>query len=117
MMAVIKMMAVCFIHFRCMLDITFKLGRIRPKGNIVATKSLQAVIDAAVEILPPAGGEMEFNAYKAKLTAAEPDLARDAFTYLLKSGGIAQTLKTNAQGQHVVMLSRPVKNPPQSPTK
>jgi len=93
------------------------MARIRAKGNKVASKSLQAVIDAAVELLPPAGGEMEFNAYKAKLTAAEPDLARDAFTYLLKNGGIAQKLTTNAQGQHIVMLSRPVKNPPQSPTK
>lgn len=83
----------------------------------MASRSLQAAINAAVDLLPPAGGEMEFDAYKSKLFQADPDLARDAFTYLLKNGGIAQKLTTNAQGKHVVMLSRPVANPPQSPTK
>lgn len=68
--------------------------------------NLQDLVDAAVELLPPAGQEVEFDAYKAKLYAAYPDGGRDAFAHMIKKGVIAKKLMSGADGKPVVMLSR-----------
>lgn len=72
----------------------------------MAGKTLQESIDAAVNLLPPLGQEVEFNAYKAKLYAADPNNGRDAFAHMIKKEVIAKKLGSNEQGKPVVMLSR-----------
>lgn len=72
----------------------------------MATQTLDQIVSAGVELLPPAGTEIEFDAYKAKLYAAYPDGGRDAFAHMIKGELVTKKLKQNAAGQPVVMLSR-----------
>ena len=72
----------------------------------MAGKTLQDSVDAAVELLPPAGQTVEFNAYKAKLFTADPNNGKDAFAYMLKGDVINKTMGRNAEGKPVVLLSR-----------
>lgn len=66
----------------------------------------QGNIEDALDLLPPAGQEVEFNAYKAQLYAANPDTGKDAFTQILKRELVNKRLVTTEPGKHVVMLSR-----------
>lgn len=70
-------------------------------------KTLQEQIDAAVELLPPAGQSIEFDEFKSKLYAANPDGARDAFTYILKNGLVKTKVTRQADKSMKTTLERP----------
>lgn len=72
----------------------------------MAGSSSQGNIEDALALLPPAGQEVEFDAYKAQLYTANPDNAKDAFTQMLKRELVNKRLVTKDDGKHVVMLSR-----------
>lgn len=70
-------------------------------------KTLQEQIDAAVELLPPVGESIEFNAFKAKLYAANPDGGKDAFTYMIKNGLVKTKVTRAADKSMTTTLERP----------
>jgi hypothetical protein len=72
----------------------------------MAGKTLDDSVKAAVDLLPAVGTEMEFDAYKAKLYAADPDNGRDAFAHMIKKEIVNKKLSRDASGKIVVMLSR-----------
>lgn len=74
----------------------------------MAKRSLQGSIDAALEMLPPAGSVVEFDAFKSSLYAADPDGGKDAFTYMIKNDLVKRDLTRNSEGKIVVNLSRKV---------
>jgi hypothetical protein len=64
------------------------------------------MVKAAVALLPPAGEEVEFDTYKAKLYSEYPDGGRDSFAHMIKRDVVNKKLRKNADGKPVVMLSR-----------
>jgi hypothetical protein len=72
----------------------------------MAGKNMDEVVKSAVALLPPVGQDIEFDEFKAKLYAAEPNNGRDAFALMLKNDLVNKTLKTVGDHQHRVMLSR-----------
>ena len=72
----------------------------------MALQTLDQIVAAGVELLPPVGQEVEFDTYKAQLYAAYPDGGRDAFAHMIKRDVIKKMLGRNAEGKPVVMLSR-----------
>jgi hypothetical protein len=68
--------------------------------------TLDDAVQAALDLLPPAGTEVEFDAYKAQLYAVNPDNGRDAFAHILKRDLVNKQLVTTSPGVHKVMLSR-----------
>lgn len=68
--------------------------------------NLDDLVQAAVELLPPVGTNVEFNAYKAQLYAAYPDGGRDAFAHMIKKNVVDTKMSRDAAGKLVVMLSR-----------
>lgn len=72
----------------------------------MAVLGLQDQINAAVELLPPVGQTIEFNAYKGQLYAANPDGGKDAFTFMLKNKLVKQELSSGEDGKPIVLLSR-----------
>lgn len=66
----------------------------------------QETIDAALELLPAAGTEVEFDQYKAQLYAAHPDAGRDAFATMLKTDQLKKRVVRGEDGKPKVMLSR-----------
>lgn len=69
-------------------------------------QTLDEVVAGGLELLPPVGQDVEFEAYKAQLYAAYPDSGRDAFAHMIKRDLVKKELKTVGPRQHVVMLSR-----------
>lgn len=67
---------------------------------------LQSMVNEAVEMLPPAGEKVEFNAYKAQLYAANPDNGRDVFAHMIKREVVKKELGRNEENAIVVLLSR-----------
>lgn len=72
----------------------------------MAIESLDQLVVAAVELLPPVGTSVEFDVYKAQLYAAYPSGGRDAFAHMIKRDVIKKVMGRNAEGKPVVMLSR-----------
>lgn len=70
-------------------------------------KTLQEQIDAAVEMLPPAGQRVEFDEFKAQLYAANPDGGKDALTYMLKNRLVTTTVVRQADKSMLTTLERP----------
>lgn len=68
--------------------------------------TLDEVVKGGLDLLPPVGTEVEFEAYKAQLYAAYPNNGRDAFAHMITRNLINKKLKTVGDHQHVVMLSR-----------
>jgi hypothetical protein len=71
-------------------------------------QTLQESIDAAVELLPPAGQSIEFDEFKAQLYAANPDGGRDAFAYMLKNKLVKTTVTRQADKSMRTTLERSV---------
>jgi len=69
--------------------------------------SLEQLVSYAIDLLPSTG-TIEFNAYKAKLYAAQPDGGRDAFAHMIRANLINKSLERDAGGKPKVMLSRKV---------
>lgn len=69
-------------------------------------RTLQGSIDSALDLLPPVGETVEFDAFKAQLYAADPDGGRDAFAHIIKRDLAKKKLTRNAEGKMVVILSR-----------
>lgn len=68
--------------------------------------SLEDVVKAGIELLPPVGQKVEFDEYKAKLYAAYPDGGKDAFARMIKAELVNKELSADANGKMVVLLSR-----------
>ncbi|MBI1278192.1 MAG: hypothetical protein GC179_08700 [Anaerolineaceae bacterium] len=69
--------------------------------------SLQEQIEAAVEMLPPAGETILFDEFKAKLYAANPNGGRDAFAFMLKNGLAKTTVQRQPDKSMKTFLQRP----------
>jgi len=67
--------------------------------------NLDDLVKYAIDLLPPTG-QIEFNAYKAKLYAAQPDNGQEAFRRMLTADLVNKSLEQDAAGKPVVMLSR-----------
>ena len=81
---------------------TVKLRVYAPKGY----KFMDEMIASALELLPAAGSKVEFDVYKSKLYAANPEKGRDVFAYMIKRDLVQKELSRNSDGAVVVMLSR-----------
>jgi hypothetical protein len=68
--------------------------------------SLQEMVSDAIELLPPFGKWVEFDAFKAGLYGKNPEKGRDVFAHLIKRDLVLKKLDTNTGGQVVVFLSR-----------
>lgn len=68
--------------------------------------TLQDAVDVALELLPPVGQKIEFDEFKAKLYADQPDNGRDAFARIIKQDLAVKELSRNADGKIIVLLSR-----------
>lgn len=69
-------------------------------------KSLDVQIEEAVAMLPPAGEAIEFDEFKAKLYAANPD-AKDAFSFMLKNNLVKARVKRQPDKSMKTTLERP----------
>jgi hypothetical protein len=67
---------------------------------------LQGMVNEAVDMLPPKGEKVEFNAYKAKLYAANPDNGQAVFSHMIKREVVNKELGRNEENAIVVLLSR-----------
>lgn len=67
---------------------------------------LNDVVKAGIDLLPPAGQKIEFDAFKAKLYAAYPDGGRDAFARMIKAELINKELDKDKDGKMVLLVSR-----------
>lgn len=63
-------------------------------------------INAALDLLPPAGEKVEFDTYKGQLYGANPDGGKEAFTHILKNNLVNRELSRNEEGKPIVLLSR-----------
>jgi len=70
-------------------------------------KSLDEQVAEAVELLPPVGEAIEFNEFKAKLYAVNPDGGKDAFTFMLKNGMVKSKVKRQPDKSMKTTLERP----------
>jgi len=66
--------------------------------------TMQEQIDEALELLP-VEGEVDFEAYKAQLYAANPDNGKAVFTHIIKAKLFNRRLEVNAPDYNV-WLSR-----------
>jgi hypothetical protein len=67
---------------------------------------MQSMVSDAIDLLPPAGQKVEFNAYKAQLYAANPNNGRDVFAHMIKRELVNKELGNNDENGIVVLLSR-----------
>lgn len=67
---------------------------------------MDELVVQALELLPPAGQTMEFDAYKAKLYAAIPDNGRDVFAHMIKRDLVGKKLSRKSDGSVAILLSR-----------
>ena len=64
-------------------------------------------VNAALDMLPAVGSEVEFDAYKAQLQAADPNNWRETFEFILKNNLVKKSVTRPPVGNPVqVMLSR-----------
>jgi len=68
------------------------------------------MIAEALALLPPVGQSVEFEAYKAKLYAANPEKGRDVFAHLIKKDLLDKKLSRDAAQKIIVLLSRKAGN-------
>jgi hypothetical protein len=68
------------------------------------------MIANALELLPPLGKEVEFDVYKSKLYAANPEKGRDVFAHLIKKDLIGKKLSHDENLKIVVLLFRKAGN-------
>jgi len=67
---------------------------------------LDTMAKEALDLLPPNGSKVEFNAYKAQLYAANESNGKDVFTHLLKKELIGRELGRDKDGKVIVNLFR-----------
>lgn len=72
----------------------------------MAGTGLDNSVKALLDLLPPKGESIEFNAFRDKVVAADPKSGLDAFRFALTNNQMLQTLTTVAPKQHQVMLAR-----------
>jgi len=63
-------------------------------------------VQAAIDLLPSDGGEVEFNAYKAQLQAADPDNWKEDFNRMLKYNLVKTVTRRPEKGVTTVHVKR-----------
>lgn len=64
------------------------------------------IVKAGIDMLPPAGQTIEFDAFKAQLYAKYPDGGRDAFARMIKADLIKKELTKDKDGKMALLVSR-----------
>jgi|EndMetStandDraft_7_1072992.scaffolds.fasta_scaffold90924_2 hypothetical protein len=69
-------------------------------------KSFDVLVSEAVDLLPPKGEWVEFDAYKSNLYSKQPESGNAVFAHMIKRDVVLKKLDTNTSGKVVVFLSR-----------
>ena len=72
----------------------------------MAAMNLDQMVDEALDLLPPVGQTVDFDAYKEQLRTAYPDASRDIFAHMLRQNLVGKKLVRGEDGKPRVQLSR-----------